>query len=258
MKEFILILGPCVIESRTHTNLMAEKLAFIVSNLKKEFNINFYFKASFDKANRSSIKAYRGPGLDEGLKILIEIKNKYLFQLTSDIHEISQINKTKEVLDLFQIPAFLSRQTDLILEAIKTNKSVNIKKGQFLSPIDIQSLVEKTNSKNLIITERGSSFGYNNLVVDMSVFPYIKSLNKNIKIVYDASHSLPNIYKNKRSYIRYLSQSAIASSCIDGLFIEVHDNPDLALCDGASSLHIDEAENLLKNLLRLNNFVKEV
>jgi len=255
MKEFILILGPCVIESKDHAFLMAEKINEVLVRLKKSYNIKFFYKASFDKANRSSINSYRGPGLDEGLKILNEIKNKFSFLVTSDVHDTAQIKEAKEVLDLIQIPAFLSRQTDLIIEAIKSNKTVNIKKGQFLSPLDVNSLLEKTDTNKLMLTERGTLFGYNNLVVDMSVFPYIKSINKEVKIIYDASHSLPSIYKEKRTYIKHLCSSAIASSCVDGIFIEVHDNPDKAFCDGPSSLNIKDLEVLLNNLLKLYYFI---
>ena len=252
-KEFVLILGPCVIESRDHVLFMAEKLNTIVNNLKKTYPIKFYFKASSDKANRSSINSYRGPGFDSGLKILEEVKKEYSFLITSDVHDVSQINESLSVLDLIQIPAFLSRQTDLIVKATKTGKKLNIKKGQFMSPMDVKNIIQKSNIDNLYITERGTSFGYNNLVVDMSVFPYLKHNYPKLKIIFDATHSVPSVYgTNKRSLVPYLAQSAVASSCLDGLFLEVHNDPDNALCDGLSSYEISKLEKLLSKLLKIN------
>lgn len=255
--EFVFILGPCVIESRDHTLFMADKLEPIINRIKKNYNITFYFKASYDKANRSSIDSFRGPGIEEGLKILEEVKNKFNYLITSDVHEISQIASASQVLDLIQIPAFLSRQTDIIVGASKTGKKINIKKGQFLSPFDIKNILEKTNLEDLYITERGSSFGYNNLLVDMSVFPYLKQNFPKLKVIFDATHSTPSIYGRRREFVEPMAKSAVASACIDGVFMEVHDNPEKALCDGSCSLNLNNLEALLIKLLKINELTKE-
>lgn len=255
--EFVFILGPCVIESRDHTLSMADKLEPIVKRLKKENNIVFYFKASYDKANRSSNNSFRGPGLDTGLKILEEVKNKYNFLLTSDVHEVSQLKAAAQVLDLIQIPAFLSRQTDLIVGASKTGKKVNIKKGQFLSPMDVKNILEKTDLENLYITERGSNFGYNNLLVDMSVFPYLKQNFPKLKVIFDATHSTPSIYGTRRDFVAPMAKSAVASGCVDGIFMETHDNPEKALCDGTCSINLNNLEALLIKILKINELSRE-
>lgn len=255
--EFIFILGPCVIESRDHTLFMADKLEPIVARIKKNYDIIFYFKASYDKANRSSNNSFRGPGLDSGLKILEEVKNKYNFMITSDVHEVAHLKAASKILDLIQIPAFLSRQTDLIVGASKTGKKVNIKKGQFLSPMDVKNILEKADLNNLYITERGSNFGYNNLLVDMSVFPYLKQNFPKLKVIFDATHSTPSIYGKRREFVEPMAKSAVASACIDGIFMETHENPDKALCDGACSINLNYIEVLLVKLLKINELSKE-
>lgn len=225
--------------------------------------IPYIFKASFDKANRSSISSYRGPGLKEGLRILADIKKELQVPVVSDIHSIEQVEPAAEVLDVLQIPAFLCRQTDLVVGAAKTGKCINIKKGQFLAPKDMANVVgkvEEVGNPNLMLTERGASFGYNNLVVDMRSFPIMRSFG--YPVVFDATHSvqLPGgagtTSGGQREFVPYLARAAAAAG-VDGFFMEVHDNPAEALSDGPNMVRLDELEALLRDLVAINNLVKK-
>ncbi|MBT3176470.1 MAG: 3-deoxy-8-phosphooctulonate synthase [Desulfobacula sp.] len=254
---FFLIAGPCVIENYETTYLIAEHLKKVTRLL----DIPFIFKASFDKANRTSIQSFRGPGFDDGLSILNAIKKDLNIPILSDIHLPDQAEKAAKVLDIIQIPAFLCRQTDLILAACNTGKPVNIKKGQFLSPIECRNILNKakeSNNTNICITERGSSFGYNNLVVDFRSIPIIKNLG--VPVVFDATHSvqLPggaiDSSAGERQFVPTLSKAAIAAGA-DGLFIETHPDPEKALCDGPNSLQLNEIQNFLSSLMAIKKAV---
>lgn len=254
-----LIAGPCVIEGELKTLKTAEILIKIVKDLK----INFIFKSSYDKANRSSVKSYRGPGLKEGLKILKKVKDEFNVPILSDVHRFEEISPASEILDVLQIPAFLCRQTDLVLEVAKTNRVVNVKKGQFLSPWDVKNIIDKvlsTGNNKLIITERGTTFGYNNLVVDFRAFPIMRSFG--FPVVYDATHSIqkPGGLGDKsggdREMIPYLLRSAVACG-VDGVFMEVHEDPDNALCDGPNSLKLENFKDLLEKIIAINNLINE-
>ena len=254
---FFLISGPCVIEDYETTYMIADHLKKITALL----DIPFIFKASFDKANRTSIQSFRGPGFEDGLNILGTIKKDLNISITSDIHLPDQAEKAAQVLDIIQIPAFLCRQTDLILAACNTGKPVNIKKGQFLSPLECNNILNKTKESgntNICITERGSSFGYNNLVVDFRSIPIIKNLG--VPIVFDATHSvqLPggatDSSAGESQFIPFLSKAAIAAGA-DGLFIETHPEPEKALCDGPNSLPLNDIENFLSTLLSIKKVV---
>jgi 2-dehydro-3-deoxyphosphooctonate aldolase (KDO 8-P synthase) len=220
------------------------------------------FKASYDKANRTSVGAFRGPGLYEGLEILAKVKNSFGIPVLSDIHSIEQVGPAAEVLDVMQIPAFLCRQTDLVVAAALTGRVINVKKGQFLAPWDMKNVVGKvlsTGNEQIVLTERGASFGYNNLVTDMRSFPIMRSLG--YPVVFDATHSvqLPGgqgtSSGGQREYVEYLSRAAVATG-IDGIFMEVHENPDRALCDGPNSIKLDDLPGLLKKLKALDAVVK--
>ncbi|HWF46784.1 MAG TPA: 3-deoxy-8-phosphooctulonate synthase [Bryobacteraceae bacterium] len=248
-----LIAGPCVIESEEHVMRMAQAIGEIAGP--------FVFKASFDKANRSSVSSFRGPGLQEGMRILAGVRRLGIPVLT-DIHEPSQAAPVAEVADILQIPAFLCRQTDLLVAAGKTGRVVNIKKGQFVSPADIGNAAEKvasTGNRNIILTERGSSFGYNNLVVDMRGLPMMAAAG--CPVVFDATHSvqLPGAAGQSSGgqpeFIEPLARAATATG-IAGLFIEVHDNPERALSDGANALRLDLVAGLLARLRSIDNLVK--
>jgi 2-dehydro-3-deoxyphosphooctonate aldolase (KDO 8-P synthase) len=248
-----------VIETEDHASRMAEALQAITANL----SIPFVFKASYDKANRSSIESYRGPGLTEGLRLLKEIKRNTGLPILTDVHEVSHVAPAAAVCDVLQVPAFLSRQTDLLLAVGRSGRIVNIKKGQFLSPWDVGCAAEKvasTGNKKVILTERGTSFGYQNLVVDMRSFPIMRQLG--YPVVFDVTHSLqlPG-GKGKSSggqpeFIESLAMAGTAAG-IDGLFLEVHDNPARALSDGANALALDQFEPLLKKIQRLSTLVRE-
>ncbi len=252
-----IIAGPCVIESFDTTFRIAEEL----KRLARKLQIGLIFKASFDKANRTSISAYRGPGLKEGLRILARIKADLDIPLLSDVHDIHQIEKAAEVLDVLQIPAFLCRQTDFILEAARTGKPVNIKKGQFLAPWDVVNIVEKIQSvgnRRILLTERGAMFGYNNLVVDFRAVPIMQSTG--YPVIFDATHSvqLPGgagqSSGGQRQYAPVLARAAVAAGA-DGVFMEVHPDPDHALCDGPNSLHLNGLETLLSQLKAVHQAV---
>ncbi len=258
-RPFFLIAGPCVIESEEHALGVAARLREITSAL----DVPFIFKASYDKANRTSIRSFRGPGLDRGLEILGRIRRELGVAVTSDVHEAGQVGPAAEVLDLLQIPAFLCRQTDLIVAAAATGRPVNIKKGQFLAPGDLAHAVEKahsTGNRNLLVTERGTSFGYNNLVVDFRSLPLLRKLG--VPVVFDATHSvqLPGgaggSSSGESGFIPYLARAAVAVG-IDGLFMEVHPDPKRALSDGANALPIDLLKGMLTHLRRLDALTRE-
>ena len=249
-----LIAGPCVIESEAHTRSMAERLAAICADLK----LPFIFKTSYDKANRTSISSYRGPGLEEGLRILRRVKDDLKVPILTDVHAVEQVNKAMQIADILQVPAFLSRQTDLLVAAGRSGRVVNIKKGQFVSPWEIKHAIEKvasTGNEKILITERGSSFGYNNLVVDMRAFPIMRSFG--YPVVFDVTHSLQlpggegNQSGGQREFAEPLARAAVAAGC-DGLFMEVHDNPEKALSDPATQLPLAQLRPLLEKLVALN------
>ena len=262
-RKFKLIAGPCVIESEKLVLDIASKLKTIAVNL----DIEIIFKASFDKANRSSYNSFRGPGLDEGLKILDKVKNNFDLKIITDIHESSQAQKVAEVVDVIQIPAFLCRQTDLLFAAYKsienTHKCINIKKGQFLAPWDMEQVINKfleigvkKNSEKIWITERGTTFGYNNLVVDFRGIPFMKKFG--FPIIFDATHSVQQpggrgtTSGGKREYVSPLSRAALAVG-VDGIFMEVHPDPDKALSDGPNMVPLHKLENLLIQLINIKN-----
>lgn len=252
-----LIAGPCVIENYETAREIAAELKAICAKQ----DIPFIFKASYDKANRTSAASFRGPGLDAGLKILAEIKNEFNLPILSDIHRISEVPEAARVLDIIQIPAFLCRQTDIIIAAGRSGRVVNVKKGPFLAPWDIKNVVEKivsTGNRNILITERGTMFGYNNLVVD---FRGIMIMRKNgYPVVFDATHSvqLPGgaggSSGGQREYAPALARAAVAAG-VDGIFLEVHQNPDQALCDGPNSLRLETVQRLLSQLKSIHRTV---
>jgi 2-dehydro-3-deoxyphosphooctonate aldolase (KDO 8-P synthase) len=252
-----IIAGPCVIETPETTFGIAATL----KRLTDALGLPLIFKASFDKANRTAVDAYRGPGLEKGLAILARIKSELGVALISDIHDIRQVAPAAQVLDVLQIPAFLCRQTDFILEAARTGKTLNIKKGQFLAPWDVANIVEKIASvgnRRILLTERGASFGYNNLVVDMRSIPIMGATG--YPVVFDATHSvqLPGgagkSSGGQRQYAPFLARAAVAAGA-DAVFMEVHPDPDRALCDGPNSLRTDSLEPLLKQLKAIRQAV---
>lgn len=257
-EPLFLIAGPCVIESSDHCFDLAGRLQEITNSLA----MPFIFKASFDKANRTSIHSFRGPGLEKGLQILQRIRDQLAVPVLSDIHEPGQAEEAGEVLDVIQIPAFLCRQTDLIVAAASTGKIVNIKKGQFLAPWDLGNVVEKarsTGNQKIILTERGTCFGYNNLVVDFDSLPVLRSLG--VPVVFDATHSvqLPggtgHSTAGRAEMIFPLARAAVAVG-VDGLFVEVHEDPSRALSDGANALKIDRLKSMLRMLQRIERIVR--
>jgi 2-dehydro-3-deoxyphosphooctonate aldolase (KDO 8-P synthase) len=257
-KPFTLIAGPCSMESEE----IVMESAYSIKKIAEELDIPYVFKVSFDKANRSSIHSFRGQGIDKGLEILQRVKNRYEIPVTTDVHESYQIEQVAEVVDIIQIPAFLCRQTDLLMAAAKTGKVVNVKKGQFLAPWDVENIIVKlkeSGAEKILLTERGSSFGYNNLVVDMRSLPIMRGLG--VPVVFDATHSVQIPGGNgtssggRREYVSYLAQAAVATG-IDALFMEVHPDPDQALCDGANMLKINEIAPVLKKLKQIDAIVK--
>jgi 2-dehydro-3-deoxyphosphooctonate aldolase (KDO 8-P synthase) len=253
-----LIAGPCVIESETHARSMAERVAKIASDA----GVPYIFKASYDKANRSSVKAFRGLGLTEGLRILGKIKSELHLPILTDIHDASQAAPAAEVVDILQIPAFLSRQTDLLVAAAKTGRIVNVKKAQFLSPWDMGNVAEKiagAGNQKIILTERGASFGYNNLVVDMRTFPVLAKFG--YPVVYDVTHSvqLPggqgHSSGGQPEFIEPLARAGVAAG-VDGIFLETHDNPAAALSDGPNALPLAQLPQLLARLKELSTLVR--
>ena len=249
----VLFAGPCVIETEEATLRIAHELKSVSHELK----VPLVFKASYDKANRTSLSSYRGPGLKEGLKVLARVKEEVGVPVISDVHQPTEVGLANEVLDVIQIPAFLCRQTDLVIAAAQTGKPLNIKKGQFLAPHDMRSVIEKItacNNSSILLTERGTSFGYNNLVVDMRSLMIMRRFG--FPVIFDATHSvqLPGARGNssggEREFIPALAMAAAAVG-IDGLYMEVHENPDTALCDGPNSLRVSEARALLKKITQL-------
>jgi len=252
------IAGPCVIENETLCLQVAERLQIITSAL----GIPFIFKSSYDKANRTSGASFRGLGLDEGLRILRKVNEEIGVPVLSDVHSIEEVQPAAEVLDVLQIPAFLCRQTDLVLAAMRTGKAVNIKKGQFLAPWDMKQVVDKatsTGSHRLLLTERGSCFGYNNLVSDFRSLPIMRQWG--YPVVFDATHSvqLPggagNASSGQREFVAPLARAAVAVGC-DGLFMEVHPDPDRAPSDGPNMVPLDQVEDLLRQLVRIRETVE--
>jgi 2-dehydro-3-deoxyphosphooctonate aldolase (KDO 8-P synthase) len=253
---FALIAGPCVIESRDHSLRTAEALRDICTAAE----VPFVFKSSYDKANRTSISAYRGPGLDEGLQILADVRTTLDVPVLTDVHTDEQARAAGEVADVLQIPAFLCRQTDLLLAAARTGKAVNVKKGQFLSPGDMTNIVDKLRSETdqIILTDRGTSFGYNTLVVDFTGFPTMRATGQ--PLVFDATHAVQRPGGNgastggDRTKVPYLARAAVACG-VDGLFMEVHDDPDNAPSDGPNMLRLDSLRELLGELQRVQDAV---
>ena len=252
------IAGPCVIENTA----VMEDIAATLKDYSEELNFNLIFKASYDKANRTSVNSFRGPGIDKGLEILSGIKAKYNVPILSDVHSANEIEKAAAVLDVIQIPAFLCRQTDILLEAAKTGKIINVKKGQFLAPWDTKFIAEKIRSAGndkIILTERGVSFGYNNLVVDFRSLPVMKETGA--LVVFDATHSvqLPGgsgaVSSGNREYVMPLARAAAAVG-VDGLFFEVHTDPPQAMSDSANSVYLSSFKDNLKNILEISKCSK--
>jgi len=262
--SLFLIAGPCVIESEDHAIRMAE----IIKGVARSLAFPFIFKASYDKANRTSIRSFRGPGLKEGLRILKKIKDEIQVPVLTDVHETADVSKVAEVVDVLQIPAFLSRQTDLVVAAALSGRAVNIKKGQFVAPWDMRNAVEKcrnAGNENVFLTERGASFGYNNLVVDMRSLAIMR---KFAPVVFDATHSVqlpsaraddkgPAVSGGQPEFIPLLARAAVAAG-VDGVFMEVHDNPAEAKSDGANALDSTKLRGVLKELLAVRKALEDV
>lgn len=257
---FVLIAGVCVIENRKDTL----KIASILKKITKKVGVPFIFKASFDKANRTSHKSFRGIGIREGLKILREVREKLNIPVLTDVHSVQQVRTVAKSVDIIQIPAFLCRQTDLLIEAGKTKKIINVKKGQFVDPYSMTYAVKKiesTGNKRIMLTERGTSFGYNNLVSDFRSLQIMKEMT-NTPVIFDASHSVQEPGRLRKSsggqskYIPLLCRCAIASGC-SGIYLEVHPNPENALSDGFNSLRLDKLEELLIELKEIDEVIKK-
>jgi 2-dehydro-3-deoxyphosphooctonate aldolase (KDO 8-P synthase) len=257
--SLFLIAGPCVIESEAHARMMAEK----VTKIAADAGVPYIFKASYDKANRTSVKAFRGPGVQEGLRILGKIKADLKVPVLTDIHDASQAAPAAEVCDVLQIPAFLARQTELLIAAGKTGRIINVKKAQYLSPWDMANVAEKvasTGNSNIILTERGASFGYQNLVVDMRSFPVMQKTG--YPVVFDVTHSvqLPggqgHASGGQPEFIETLARAGVAAG-IDGIFLETHDNPAAALSDGANALPLSQLPALLAKLKELSTLIRQ-
>jgi 2-dehydro-3-deoxyphosphooctonate aldolase (KDO 8-P synthase) len=254
------IAGPCVIESEKHALRMAERLSAVAGGLR----VPYIFKASYDKANRTSLASYRGPGIARGLEVLARIKREVGVPILTDVHSVEEVPRAAEICDILQIPAFLSRQTDLLLEVARSGVAVNIKKGQFLSPWDIRHAIEKarsTGNERILVTERGASFGYNNLVVDMRGLAVMKEFGA--PVILDVTHSLQipggagNRSGGQPQYIETLARAGVAAG-VDGIFLEVHNDPSRALSDGANSLELRRFEPLMTRLRDLAEFVRKL
>ena len=254
----ILIAGPCVIESEKSALNTAETL----KDICEEINIPLIYKSSYDKANRTSVKSFRGLGLKKGLKILKKVKGEIGIPVLSDIHKEDEIDEAAEVLDIIQIPAFLSRQTDLIIKVAETERVVNVKKGQFLAPWDIKNIIDKvesTGNKKILITERGVSFGYNNLVADMRALPIMRGFG--YPVIFDATHSLQlpggagSSSAGQREFVPHITRAAVATGC-DGIFMEVHPDPNKAPCDGPNMLKLKNLPPLLEQIKEIDRIVK--
>jgi len=257
--ELFLIAGPCLVESESH----ALKMAHAIRSIADRLGVPYIFKSSYDKANRTSINAHRGLGIDEALRILGRVRNDAGVAILTDVHEIAQVPAAAEVADVLQIPAFLSRQTDLIVEAARSGRAVNIKKGQFLAPQDMKHAIEKATSQGnerVMITERGTSFGYNNLVVDFRGVPIMRGFG--YPVVHDVTHSLQRpgglgaASGGDSEFIEYLARAGVACG-VDGVFMEVHDDPPAALSDGPNSLPLDRLEPLLEKLKAIHELVRD-
>lgn len=253
-----IIAGPCVIESEDIVFSAAKRLKEICSSI----GLPLLFKSSYDKANRTSVSSFRGPGLEKGLRVLSDVRGRFDIPVISDVHSAEEVKIASEVLDALQIPAFLCRQTDIILAASKTMKPVNIKKGQFLAPWDVRNILDKfisTGNSNVFITERGTSFGYNNLVVDFRGIPVMRSFG--YPVIFDVTHSLQlpggkgKSSGGQREFAEPLARAAAAVG-IDGIFMEVHPEPDRALCDGPNMIKLDELENILKTVKAIHELIK--
>lgn len=256
--DLFLIAGPCVIESERHALMMANE----ISRITERLNVPYIFKASYDKANRSSSRSFRGVGMEEGLRILQRVKDEFGVPVITDVHESDQVAVAAETADILQIPAFLCRQTDLLQAAAVSGRVVNVKKGQFLAPWDVANIIEKieaTGNRQIMLTERGTSFGYNNLVVDMRSFPIMRGFG--YPVVFDVTHSvqlpggLGDATDGQAEYIEHLARAGVACG-IDGLFMEVHDNPPMAMSDAATQFALGKLEPLLNNLLKIHDLVR--
>jgi 2-dehydro-3-deoxyphosphooctonate aldolase (KDO 8-P synthase) len=252
---FVIIAGPCVLEG--NQGELNRKVAERLKKIMASRPVHFFFKSSYDKANRTSVDSYRGPGLEEGLGILSEIKRDNQVNILTDVHNIHEVAPAAEVVDMLQIPAFLCRQTDLLVEAGKTGKAINIKKGQFLSPHEVAhgaNKVKTTGNQQIYITERGTTFGYNNLVVDMRSIPIVQSLG--LPLIFDATHSvqLPGgqgtSSGGQRQFVTTLARAAVAAGC-NGIFFETHPDPDQAPCDGSNMIPLDWVEDMVDTCLRI-------
>ncbi len=259
-KGLFIIAGPCVIE----TEEVVYETASTLKRLSDTLRLPIIFKSSYDKANRSSINSYRGPGLKEGLRILREVRERFELPVLTDVHSPEEAKVASEVVDMLQVPAFLSRQTDLILACADTGLPVNIKKGQFLAPWDVRNIIQKfisTGNRKVMITERGTTFGYNNLVVDFRSFPIIRSFG--YPVIFDVTHSLQlpgglgSSSGGQREYAPVLARAAVAAG-VDGLFMEVHPAPDKALCDGPNMIRLDDLEELLRVVIEIDNTIRRV
>src|SRR5215204_4556962 len=257
--ELSFILGPCVVESVQHALFMAQE----INDICKHVGVGFVYKSSFDKANRSSIDSFRGEGMEFGLEVLAQVKTEIGVPVITDIHEPWQVEKTAEVADILQIPAFLCRQTDLLVESAKSGKAVNVKKGQFLAPWDAKNIVEKLQDagcEKILLTERGASFGYNNLVVDLRSFPIMRSFG--VPVVFDVTHSLQlpgglgKATGGQSEYIENFARAGVACG-VDAVFMEVHDNPAKAPSDGPNQLPLSRLEKLLGKLKQIHELVNE-
>ncbi len=259
-EKFNLIAGPCVLESLSHAKKMVESLLEISSKL----NVNFIYKTSYDKANRTSINSERGLGINDSIDIFKSLKEEYNINILTDVHTALDCEKIKDFVDIIQIPAFLCRQTDLLVAAAKTNKIINVKKGQFLAPLDminVSKKIEDSGNNKILLTERGVSFGYNNLVSDMRSLEIMKS-EIGYPVIYDATHSVqsPGGMGDKsggdRKFVPALSKAAVAIG-VAGIFIETHDDPDNAPSDGPNMVKLKDMSNLIKKLLEIDNLIKE-
>lgn len=257
--NLFLIAGPCIVESESHALKMAEAISSITNRL----SVPYIFKASYDKANRTSVNGYRGPGIEEGLRVLGRVRSEFGIPVLTDVHEPAQARAAADVADVLQIPAFLSRQTDLIAEVARSGRVVNIKKGQFLAPQDMKHAVEKATSQGnprVMITERGTSFGYNTLVVDFRGFPIMRGFG--YPVVYDITHSLQRpgglgaASGGDSQFIEYMARAGVATG-VDGVFMEVHDNPAAALSDGPNSLPLERLAPLLEKIKAIHELVRD-
>jgi 2-dehydro-3-deoxyphosphooctonate aldolase (KDO 8-P synthase) len=256
---FFVIAGPCVIEDKDKTL----KISAFLKEIRDSMDIPIIFKTSYDKANRTSVNSFRGPGIDKGLEIILKVKEETGLPVLSDVHNIDEIPKAAMVLDVIQIPALLCRQTDLLLAASRTNLPINIKKGQFLSPAEMEHAIQKvisTGNRNILLTERGTFFGYNNLVVDLRSIPIMKRLG--FPVIFDATHSvqLPGgsgaCSGGQREFVEYLARAAVAAGA-DGVFLEVHPDPDSALCDGPNSIPLDQFGPLIFLLKEIYGLINQ-